>query len=394
MHFLNPNYHVILIHYPLGVFILGTAIELLGFLWKESSVRVAARWMILIGGLAALPAATSGIYALSDAVSSASGITAAQAHMLRFHTWLQSIATLVASLTAVYLIAASDGWRRRFHWIALSLLVACCMAMVAGSWFGGETVYTQGTAVDTRIHTPRPKLSLDQITYFTGEPVQIHMIIAGLTFALAFAALGLSILKITAEYPDAAHLSLTTEPPSVDSAVSAGASSFENNYSMRSPAPILAPTEAEPSCIPAGCFWLMGALFALLTIVGGYWVWANDASDASKPTIASFWNEIMMRHGSAAFTRQSVHVWVGVSLLVLPLLLAALSRLAPQQKTMLAIFGLLLVLAMAAQVWLGVLLTFDGADPKAPLLRFTPPDKDSASLVSPQDGSTFSTSSV
>jgi peptidoglycan/LPS O-acetylase OafA/YrhL len=82
-----------------------------------------------------------------------------------------------------------------------------------------------------------------------------------------------------------------------------------------------------------------------------------------------------------------------VSLIVLPLILAALSRWAPRQRIVLGIFGLLLVLAISAQVLLGVLLQFDGAT--GPLYRFSPPDKGSAQLTPAQgEGSTLSRSSV
>ena len=64
--FLNPNYHVILIHYPLGVFVLGVILEMFSFFWRKSSVRSAARWMILLGALLSIPAATSGIAALDE----------------------------------------------------------------------------------------------------------------------------------------------------------------------------------------------------------------------------------------------------------------------------------------------------------------------------------------
>src|SRR5688572_1229892 len=60
-----PNWHVILIHYPLGVFMLGMLLELLLLVFRHHGpVRSAARWMIVLGALAGLPAAYSGMYAL------------------------------------------------------------------------------------------------------------------------------------------------------------------------------------------------------------------------------------------------------------------------------------------------------------------------------------------
>ena len=38
-----PNLHVILIHYPLGVFFIDLIIELGSFIWRRSSVRTAGR---------------------------------------------------------------------------------------------------------------------------------------------------------------------------------------------------------------------------------------------------------------------------------------------------------------------------------------------------------------
>src|SRR5438093_1597912 len=64
--FINPNYHVVLIHAPLALLIVGTLIEVFSFLWRRSGFRAAGRWMILIGALAAVPTVTSGLYAMWD----------------------------------------------------------------------------------------------------------------------------------------------------------------------------------------------------------------------------------------------------------------------------------------------------------------------------------------
>src|ERR1700722_10329905 len=38
---INPNLHVVFIHYPLGLLVAGTVIELFSFLWPRSGVRAA-----------------------------------------------------------------------------------------------------------------------------------------------------------------------------------------------------------------------------------------------------------------------------------------------------------------------------------------------------------------
>src|SRR5678815_4596006 len=65
--FINPNWHVILIHLPLGVFMLGMVLELALLVFRHrGGGRTASRWMVVLGALASLPAAYSGMYALSD----------------------------------------------------------------------------------------------------------------------------------------------------------------------------------------------------------------------------------------------------------------------------------------------------------------------------------------
>src|ERR671913_975676 len=65
--FINPNLHVILIHYPLGLLVVGTLIELFSFLgWRRSAFRAAGRWMLLLGILSLAPTMFSGLYALAD----------------------------------------------------------------------------------------------------------------------------------------------------------------------------------------------------------------------------------------------------------------------------------------------------------------------------------------
>ena len=69
-----------------------------------------------------------------------------------------------------------------------------------------------------------------------------------------------------------------------------------------------------------------------------------------------------------ALTRRLAHAIVGTVIVVDSLILALLSRVARRRATVLAAFALPLVLALAAQVWLGVLLLFDTA--QGPVTRF------------------------
>ena len=113
---INPNFHVILIHYPLGVFVLGVVLELLGFFWgRGSRVKVAARWMIVLGALLTLPSATSGIYALSD-IKENQGFTDARYTFMRLHVIYMGIASLLAVFCGFFVyIGASDLIPESYH---------------------------------------------------------------------------------------------------------------------------------------------------------------------------------------------------------------------------------------------------------------------------------------
>src|SRR3954468_9596974 len=65
----NPNLHVILIHFPIALLIAGTLIEVFAWLWRRSGFLAAGRWMLLIGGLAMIPSATAGMYAARQAMT-------------------------------------------------------------------------------------------------------------------------------------------------------------------------------------------------------------------------------------------------------------------------------------------------------------------------------------
>ena len=121
--FIHPNWHVILIHFPLGLLGTGIIVELLSFLWRRSGFRIAGHWMILIGSLLCIPAATTGIYAFRDTVvqpgvSSGDDVwndTAAKSHwtadqwrLMTNHVKYAAIGSVICALGAVFYLAASE----------------------------------------------------------------------------------------------------------------------------------------------------------------------------------------------------------------------------------------------------------------------------------------------
>ncbi len=389
LRFVNPNYHVILVHYPLGVFVLGVILELGSMCWRRSSVRIAAHWMIVLGALASIPAATSGIYALSD-VAANQQMTAGRYHNMFWHVWLQSAGTLVAVFVALFALGASDRWRRKLYLVLLAGGVAAWGLMAVGAWCAGESVYRQGTAVTVspeELPSPKPvgdvtegntravkRVKHKTIYYYIGEPVQLHIVVAGVAFAVALGALGLSMRQVTSKYPDDADAvvaDLDTEGSATGALERDDVALVRSfNAEMPLPAATVAPR------LPAATFWLLGALIALTTAGAGYWTWAKAQAKDDPKTPAAFFQEMSKltvpessTGSKTTYSRAAVHTWLGIGIVVLPLLLAGLARFASSRGVVVAIFGTVFVLAIAVQVWLGVLLQFDAME--GPLWKFT-----------------------
>ena len=370
--FIIPNYHVILIHYPLALLTVGTLIEIFSFLWRRSGFRAAGRWMILIGALSAIPAATSGIYAARDVLSDEMMLkwseikqtskfngphTAEKWDELRDHVILNSAATGTFALIVVAWIGCSDRWRARLHFPFVILLLVGLGLLTSGAWHGGEMIYRHGISVETDQPAFAEHLEpgaapthnwQDKLEAYV-PPMQAHIMLAGWTVALALASLGLAIRAITATRPradwDIAH------PGDLDLAEALNERTGEIGMppAQREITTSELPTADTPvKIVPAARFWLVTTLIALLTAVAGVWT-------------MGIWNmkEMLKELQESDHNRAMAHVIVGVTIVVLTLILAILARWAKRNKPMLAIFALLMILALAAQVWLGIQMLFD-----------------------------------
>jgi uncharacterized membrane protein len=370
--FIIPNWHVILIHYPLALLTVGTLIEIFSFLWRRSGFRAAGRWMILIGALSAIPAATSGIYAARQVLSSEMMLkwseiketsnfngphTAEKWDELRDHVILNSAATGTFALIVVAWIGCSDRWRARLHFPFVILLLVGLGLLTAGAWHGGEMIYRHGISVDTSIPSMEAqkkddienKRTLDDRIQEYTPPIQLHIMMAGWTAALALASLGLAIRAITATRPRADWDIARPGDLDLAEALNECAGEVGMPPAQREITTSELPTDDTPvKIVPAGRFWLVTGLVALLTAVAGVWT-------------MGIWNmkDFVEELKESDHNRAMVHVIVGVTIVVLTLILAILARWGKRNKVLLGIFSLLMVLAIAAQVWLGVLMLFD-----------------------------------
>jgi len=415
--FINPNWHVVIMHYPLGLLTIGVLIELFSFLWPRSTVRTAGRWAILIGALLTVPAVTLGLYAFRDVVTAgpihdeqtlmqvkqASPWTDAQWTFMKRHLLLTSVSTGLFLLAIVTWLGASDDGRRKLRLPLLLVLLAGLGLMLAGAWYSGEAVYQYGTAVErvppgvatqapapqgeptlatmpssdsapagmiqedrktpseisTAVHPARAEYHAQPtgIKYYI-PPLQLHLLLAGLTVAAAFAALGASFRRwarrpVTIVQTQRTEAVARPEPGSVTSAP------------LTAPGVTVSTTTATPAVVEtpvyAARYWLLACMLGVGTALAGLWS-ANDWD------LRALLEPLRDPGRRTEIQRLFFHVISGSGIVVLTLLLALITRVARRGRGITLFFVLLLLLAVAVQVWLGILLLFDSV--RGPLTGF------------------------
>lgn len=370
---IHPNWHVPLIHYPIGLLTLGLAVELFSFLYRRGTLRAAGRWMLLLGALSCLPAATSGIYAYYDTIRHA-GLEEkpetepaqkawyqltrdAQNHLsnqqwddLKHHIWRAASGTVIVIFGVLLYLAASDRWRRRFYFPSLLLILFATVVLMSGAWHAGESIYTRGTAIQRdATGVVLDADHLDAAARGIFPPMQMHVIFAGVMIAMALAALGVSIRALVTLGP-----APEKNPPSLPGARENHDTAYADSPVVQRQMTVIEP----PPRVYAARFWLMALLLGAATATGGVWV-AGWSWDAFKPLIAQ--------------PRDLAHLILGAALLLLLVVLAAITRWAARRKWMLGALSLLLVLIIAAQIWMGILLMYDGSNGGASLYQFRKP---------------------
>jgi hypothetical protein len=307
-------------------------------------------------------------------VAAASTFTAEQWQLIDDHAWKAGGASVLAALLVTIGIACSQRWRDRLYPILLVLLLGCAAIMVVGSWYGGELVYRHGVAVGLVSHddphavaqtqpsasvdapATRPGAPADGNDYATGtsrlekfvDPMQLHVTLAGVAAAMGLFAIGLSLR--------AAATSPHWRDPELDRA---GVTAMPHPQRggaydvamLRSFAPQVEVT-GETESVPAARFWLLVFLGALITALAGAWALASGHQTFDP-------KELLKLITADGYMRRLAHGIAGGAIIVLPLLMALLSRVARRSRAILGLFSLLLVGVLAAQVWLGILLLFD-----------------------------------
>jgi uncharacterized membrane protein len=387
--FISPNWHVLLIHYPLAFLSCGILIEIFSFLWPRGFFRAAGRWMILLGALLSLPAMAAGIYAFRATVVTVSADprmmpwhqvvhespwTADQWRFMKYHLILNCIGVGLVVLGVAAWVAASDRWRRRLYVPVLVALVCGMGSFAVGSWFGGESVYRLGTANETASKeepeaTPHRIELSDDIKWYI-PPIELHIVMAGLVVAVCVASLALTIRRLDrpAPKPEPAELigpkDTAMTPPEPGTHEPLELVTPEEAAIISAPVPIATPPTEAAVIIHAGRFWLLTFLVALVTAFAGVWSVVNTFN---RQNLQRNWEYLM--HPAGKY-RLLLHSIFGASILLLPLILALLARYGRRRRGATTAFLILIVLAIGIQFFLGIAIYYDG--PKGFFYRFNP----------------------
>lgn len=152
-------WHPLLVHFPLGLLLGGTAVEAAGWLSHRPGLRRAGLVLLTTGLLLALPAIATGLLAYGRVD-----------HGIRAHELMKLHRNL--ALTSVGLFAVVVGWRWRAGERVTAtraasalygvMLAAAAAGLTVVGYLGGELVYVHATGL--------PTATLERIMEERGEP--------------------------------------------------------------------------------------------------------------------------------------------------------------------------------------------------------------------------------
>ena len=283
---------------------------------------------------------------------------------LQRHMLFQSVSTGLCVLVVVVWLGCSDELRESLRAPLLVVLLIATGGIIAGAWFGGEAVYRHAVAVDlpSDVKSPAPPPTYAFENYISVA--EIHVIAAGTMVAVALGAIGMSFRKISA----------TVIQPGDTRPIIPRDELRGPRGPMTPPDPIDVLRSFNPSIevtnnpfAPAGRFWVLTFVIGLGVAAGGLFLTFGDANllDTARlhhqPVWQVAWDQIKPADGQK-INRLIAHLGAGLTLILTPLVLALLSRFAPRRRFVLSFFTLILLAAVAAQVWIGILLLFDTPD--------------------------------
>jgi uncharacterized membrane protein len=140
-----PNWHPLVVHFPIALVLSATALLLAARLLRNESlagtIATVGTWNLCLGTVAALFALATGLGAVLDLDVSIAVRQAISQHL----KWAMST-TLLLVLLAVWRGAGSAS-RSRPSWIFLIVLIAASAALTFTGYRGGKNVFEYGVGV-------------------------------------------------------------------------------------------------------------------------------------------------------------------------------------------------------------------------------------------------------
>jgi len=194
------------------------------------------------------------------------------------------------------------------------------------------------------------------VGYYIGGDKQLHIILSGLAFAAALGALGLSIRRFaTIRAAEEADLEALTQETGTIGGPPKRVTDDVTVVRTLNPGVTVDPDDSK---LPAGRFWLLAALLALVTAVAGYWM----ISGPNFFHMDRFNQNVLEVLKKREAIRHFAHIVLGIALVVIALMFAVTAVSMPRHPIPLMLLGILLVFIVGAQTWVGVQLTFDTDD--------------------------------
>jgi hypothetical protein len=186
---------------------------------------------------------------------------------------------------------------------------------------------------------------------------------AGMTFAVAAAALGLSIRRSAVYETVIVQRMPPTNIPA--SQLQTDVRPISLMQALNDPGDEI----AVSTRVPSARFWFLALVIGLLTSCTGLWLGNYIVGAPKFVNIDKVRGDLNHLMNEPDARRIGLHIVFGGSIIVLATVLGLLARFVPRSRVILSGLSLLLVLVMAGQIWVGTLMLFDNPD-HGPLTRF------------------------
>jgi len=130
------NYHPLFVHFPIGLIYGSALLYLIGWLGGYDSIRWAAFWTLVLGGISAALALATGLYAAPGLMISDS----VRQHLLAHHMHLMMLASAVTAVLIVWAILARP-MPERGRIVFMAVMVAVLIIIALGADLGSSMVY-------------------------------------------------------------------------------------------------------------------------------------------------------------------------------------------------------------------------------------------------------------